>query len=130
MVRILNVLSILALLGCAVYAYQIKYETIYYAEQLVKMKHAIGRERDSIGVLRAEWAHQTRPERIQALSQKHLDLQAVALAQIVKANDLPIRQPKFDAIGRKLDSLGLGAPTNTPADAGTTSTTTPAARAR
>ena len=128
MLRILNVLSVVALLGCALYAYRIKYETIYYAEQLVKMKHAIEREHDSIGVLRAEWAHLTRPERIQALAAKHLDLQQISLRQIVKANDLPVKAAKFDAIGRKLETLGLGEPTNTPAAGNDAPTSTPAAK--
>lgn len=128
MIRILNALSILALLGCALYAYEIKYETILYAEKLAKMKHAIERERDAIGVLRAEWAHLVRPERLQALSQKHLDLQSVALSQIVRANELPIKQAKVDAIGRKLETLGLGAPTNTPQDETASATATPAAK--
>ena len=129
MVRLLNIVSVLALLGCAVYAYQIKYETVFYAEQLVKMKHGISRERDSIGVLRAEWAHLTRPERVQALAQKHLDLAPISLAQIVRANELPAKAPKFDAIGRKLESLGIFEPTNTPGDFPTGSTATPGAKA-
>lgn len=134
MLRTLNVLAVLALIGSAVYAYQIKYETIYYAEQLVKMRHAIDRERDNIGVLRAEWAHLVRPERVQALAAKFLDLQALSLGQIVKASDLPAKTPKFDAIGRKLEALGLGEPTNTPqaqaAASSATPSTPPAAHAR
>lgn len=134
MLRILNVLAVLALLGSAAYAYQIKYETIYYAEQLVKMRHAIDRERDTIGVLRAEWAHLIRPERVQALAAKFLDLQAPSLAQIVRANDLPAKAAKVDAIGRKLEALGLGEPTNTPQDdallPSATPASSPAARTR
>jgi hypothetical protein len=55
----------------------------------------------------------TRPERIQALADKFLDLQTVALNQIVKADSLPGKAPRVDAIGRKLEALGLGEPTNT-----------------
>ena len=115
MVRILNILAIVALIGSAIYAYTIKYETIFHAETIVKLKHQIKAKQDHIGMLRAEWAHLTRPERIQALADKFLDLQPLALNQIVKADALPDKAPRVDAIGRKLEALGLGEPTNTPA---------------
>ena len=116
MLRILNVAAIMALLGSAVYAYSIKYDTILYTEQIAKTKHAIKKEREAIGMLRAEWAHLTRPERIQALADKHLDLQPLQLTQIVRADKLPERGGRVDSIGRQLELLGLGEPTNTPRD--------------
>ena len=116
MLRILNVVAIAALIGSAVYAYSIKYDTILYTEQIAKTKRAIKTERDAIGVLRAEWAHLTRPERIQALADKHLDLQPLQLTQIVRADKLPDRGGRVDSIGRQLELLGLGEPTNTPRD--------------
>jgi cell division protein FtsL len=118
MVRILNILAITALMGSAIYAYTIKYETIFHAETIVKLQHEMKVEQDQIGTLRAEWAHLTRPERIQALADKFLDLQPVALNQIVRAEAaLPGKAPRVDAIGRKLEALGLAEPTNTPGDA-------------
>ena len=117
MVRILNILAITALVSSAIYAYTIKYETIFHAETIVKLQHEMKVEQDQIGTLRAEWAHLTRPERIQALADKFLDLQPVALNQIVRAEALPGKAPRVDAIGRKLEALGLAEPTNTPGDA-------------
>jgi cell division protein FtsL len=117
MVRILNILAIAALIGSAIYAYTIKYETVFHAETIVKLQHGIKLEQDQIRTLRAEWAHLTRPERIQALADKFLDLQPVALNQIVRAEALPGKAPRVDAIGRKLEALGLAEPTNTPGDA-------------
>jgi hypothetical protein len=67
-------------------------------------------------MLRAEWAHLTRPERIEELARKFLDLQPSALSQIVRAGALPAKGPKIDAIGHKLAALGLAEPTNTPGD--------------
>jgi cell division protein FtsL len=116
MIRYLNALAIIALIGSALYAYSIKYETIYYSEQIVKIKHEIEREYDSIAVLQAEWAHLIRPERIQNLADKHLDVQPQALNQIVKPTDVPERQVRVDMIGRKLEALGLSEPTSTPID--------------
>ena len=116
MVRILNIIAIAALIGSAIYAYSIKYKTIFHAETVAQLKSDIKKEQDQIGMLRADWAHLTRPERVQALSESLLDLQPLALNQIVKAEALPDKAPKVDSIGRKLEDLGLLLPTNTPGD--------------
>ncbi|MDX7952266.1 hypothetical protein P7D22_13885 [Lichenihabitans sp. Uapishka_5] len=112
--RILNVFAVLGLMASAVYAYTVKYETILFAEQIIKVKHQIVFEQDKIDRLRADWAFLTRPERIQVLSEKNLGLHQLSLDQIVQVADLPQRPPKVDDIGRKLDDLGLSEPTNTP----------------
>ncbi len=38
MVRLLNFFAIAALIGSAIYAYTIKYETIFHAETIVKLQ--------------------------------------------------------------------------------------------
>ena len=108
MLRYLNVLAIGALVGSAVYAYSIKYETILYSEQIVKIQHQINAEQDKINMLRAEWSYLMRPERLQTLTERHLDLQQLAHNQIILSpNDIPDQPPKVDSIGRKLEALGL-----------------------
>ena len=49
----------------------------------------LGAQCDAIRLLRAEYAHLIRPDRLQALADKQLDMQPLALNQIVKADDLP-----------------------------------------
>ena len=61
--RLLHVFAIAALIGSAAYVYSVKYQTIYASEQIVKTRHQIARERDAINLLRAEFAHLTRPDR-------------------------------------------------------------------
>lgn len=124
--RFLHGLAILALIGSAVYVYGVKYQTIYAAEQVVKTRHLIAREKDAISVLRAEFAHLTRPDRLQSLADGQLQMQALALNQIVKADDLPTPAAKVDSIGRKLESLGLTVDGATPSIRG--SDATPAVR--
>jgi cell division protein FtsL len=116
MLRYLNIVPIVALVGCAVYAYSIKYETMRYSAEIVKAQHDIQRERDAIAMAKAEWAHLTRPTRIQALADRHLDLSNIVVDQVVKVADLPDRAARVDTIGRKLESLGLSEPTATPRD--------------
>lgn len=126
LVRLLHVLAVVALLGSAGYAYSIKYESIFYAEKLSKLRAQIQREKDAIAATRADWQFHVRPDRIAVLSEQYLDLQPLKIDQIVRFRDIPERPPKVDAIGAKLEALGLGAPTNTPAaGAGRSATATP-----
>ena len=128
MIRWLNLIAIGALVGSAAYAYSIKYETARYSAEIVKLQHAIQREKDAIGMSRADYAWLSRPGRVQQLADRHLDLQNFSIEKIAKFNDLPDRAPKVDAIGRKLEALGLSDVT-TPRDdrTGTVRTSTPAA---
>ncbi len=120
--RFLHVVAIGALIASAAYVYSVKYQTIYASEQIVKTRHLIAKERDAISLLRAEYAHLIRPDRLQALADTQLDMQPLALNQIVKADDLPERPAKVDSIGRKLESLGLLGQSATP-NAGLTGAT-------
>lgn len=112
--RFMHIIAIAALVGSAVYVYSVKYQTIYASEQVVKTRHLIAKERDAINVLRAEYAFLTRPDRLQALADKQLELQPLSLHQIVKAADLPLPLPKINSIARKIEALGFPGPTATP----------------
>lgn len=123
MIKVLHFVAISALVGSAGYAYSIKYETLYHAEQVVKLRAKVHRERDAIAVLRAEWQHLNRPDRLQHAVERHLDLQPLTVQQMARLSDLPNRPPREDGIGRKLEALGLLDTTATPKDKGTESRT-------
>ena len=76
--RILHAFAIAALIGSAAYVYGVKYRTIYASEQLVKTRHLIDKEKDAINLLRAEYAHLARPDRVQALANSKLGLQPLS----------------------------------------------------
>lgn len=116
--RLLHFLAISALIASAGYAYSVKYETLYYAEQVAKLKAQVQRERDAIAVLRAEWQYHDRPDRLQAAADLHLDLQPLKIQQLARLSDLPDRPAREDEIGEKLKALGLLGPTATPKDQG------------
>lgn len=128
MIKLLHVIAIGALVSSAVYAYSIKYETTLEAEQLQKTRAKAQRERDAIAVLKAEYQYLNRPDRLQMLADRHLDLQPFSVTQVVRLSDVPKRGPKVDAIGRKLEDLGLGLPTETPTDRKAGGATTTGAR--
>lgn len=114
LVRLLHVLAVVALVGSAGYAYSIKYELIFYAEKLSKLKSQIQREKDAIAASRADWQFHVRPDRLVVLSNQHLDLKPLKIEQIKRFKDVPERQPKTDEIGKKLEAMGLSASTSTP----------------
>jgi hypothetical protein len=129
MKRLLHFIAITALIASAGYAYSIKYETLFYVEQVAKLKSKVQRERDALAVLQAEWQYLDRPDRLQAAADEHLDLQPMKIQQLARLSDLPNRPSREDEIGRKLEALGLLEPTATPkdktSDARTPSTQTP-----
>jgi hypothetical protein len=110
MLRLLNVLAIVVLVGSAVYAYTVKYATLYQAERMVKMKHELQTEKDSLAMLRAEWAHVANPVRIETLADQLLGGQVMQLAQIATLAGLPDKGARGDEIGAQLLSLGLSDP--------------------
>jgi hypothetical protein len=116
MIRFLHFVAISALIASAGYAYSIKYDTLYYAEQVAKLKGKVQRERDAIAVLRAEWQLLNRPDRLQAAVDRHLDLQPLNVKQLARLSEIPNRPPREDEIGRKLEALGVLEPTSTPKD--------------
>jgi cell division protein FtsL len=105
--RFLHVFAIGALIASAAYVYSVKYQTIYASEQIVKTRHLIDKERVAINLLRAEYAHLIRPDRLQALADGKLDMKPLELNQIASADELPEPATKLDSIGRKIESLGL-----------------------
>ena len=113
--RLMHAAAIAALIGSAAYAYGVKYHTIYTAEQLVKTRHLIAKEKDAINLLRAEYAHLARPDRIEELADAKLAMEPLALSQIATVAELPEAQPKVDSIGRTLESLGFNKDNETPA---------------
>jgi hypothetical protein len=114
--KLLHIIAISILIASAGYAYSVKYDTLFYVEQVAKLKTKIQRERDAIAVLKAEWQYLDRPDRLQAAADHHLDLQPMKIQQLARLSDLPERPSREDEIGRKLEALGLFGPTATPKD--------------
>jgi hypothetical protein len=116
MMRFLHIIAICGLIASAGYAYRIKYDTLYYAEQVAKLKAKVQKERDAIAVIKAEWHLLNRPDRLQAAADRHLDLQPLNIQQLARLSDLPSRPQRGDEIGRKLEALGVLESTATPKD--------------
>ncbi len=109
MIRFLNIIAICALIGSAGYVYTVKYETLASYEYQAKLKSQIQSERESVAVLKAEWALLNRPERLQAASRKYLDLQPMNVRQLARLSDLRNQPDRGDPIGRQIELLGAAA---------------------
>lgn len=107
MLKFFNILAIAGLIGSASWAYTVKYDTIFYVEQIKKIESQINKERDAVAILKADWQHLTKPARLQVLTDKHLTLQPLAAIQIINASELPERKASPDAIAQKMENLGI-----------------------
>lgn len=116
MIRILNALALVAMIGTATWAYSVKYETILVAEKLKKREAELRKERDAIQVLAAEWELLNRPARLAAIAKPEAGMQQLSARQVVNARDLPAAAPvKADALDTLLTGSIPPAPKPAPA---------------
>jgi hypothetical protein len=111
MLRVLHALVIAALVVSAAWVYKIKFEGTLQAERVSKLRAEIRRERDAIAILRAEWAQLDRPDRIQALAERHLTLRPATVSHFDTLDNLPERPHPLvppgtpDPIGAVIESF-------------------------
>ena len=90
-------LSILALILLAVVSfglYQLSYEVQRLEDELIELNRALSQERETIGVLQAEWSYLTRPEYLQGKAQRLLEMRPATAKDIVSIDALPWRQDR------------------------------------
>lgn len=118
MFRVLNAVSVIALLAAAGIVYHVKYSSAFEAQEISKLRAEIRAERDRIALLHAEWARRTAPDRIQALAEKHLDMQPLDVDHMDRLASLPAKpEVSGDALGGMIEALVDGPSLNPPADA-------------
>lgn len=116
MFRILNAVSVIALLAAAGIVYHVKYSSAFEAQEIAKLRTEIRAERDRIAVLHAEWARRTAPDRVQALAEKHLDMQPLDVDHMDRLASLPSKpEAGGDALGGMIEALVDGPSLNPPA---------------
>lgn len=91
MFRILNFVSVIALLAAAGAVYHVKYSSAFEAQKIAKLRGEIRYERDRIATLNAEWARRTAPDRIQAQAEHHLDMQPLDVERMDTLASLPAK---------------------------------------
>ena len=63
---------------CAVWAYRVNYTTQDAQNRVADLRAAIARERESLAVLRAEWAYLNRPDRLAVLVERNAEALGLA----------------------------------------------------
>lgn len=92
MTRLLLLLSTAAVIGVAVWAYNIGYDTRDAFKRLAEKRSELAAEREAIQVLRVEWAYLNNPARLQELVahyQDELQLQRIAPESYSFAASIP-----------------------------------------
>lgn len=115
MFRVLNAVSVIALLAAAGAVYHVKYSAAFEAQQIAQLRTEIRSERDRIALMHAEWARRTAPDRIQALAEKHLDMQPLDVDHMDRLASLPAKADGGgDALGGMIEALVDGPSLNPP----------------
>ncbi len=91
-------LSFIALLLLAVVSfglYRLSYEVQRMEDELIELNRALARERETIGVLQAEWSYLSRPEYLQDKAERLLEMKPATARNIIRIEDLPWRQDRL-----------------------------------
>lgn len=95
--RVLLVLvSALVVFGFGFWAYHVNYDTQLALRRVADLRRQIAAERTSLAMLKAEWAWLSRPERLQALVERHgpaLGLRPLEAAQFGEIAGVPRPTP-------------------------------------
>ena len=90
--RLAAIVACLAMVISAVGLFQFKHEAQERRANISRLRTAIAEERASIDLLQAEWTYLNRPERIQALAERFLNLQPFTMDRVIEAGDIAIRE--------------------------------------
>lgn len=95
------VLSILAVMGLAFWAYNENYKTQRALNEVESLQRQIGHLRETRSVLKAEWAYLNRPDRLRDLASlnfKSLGLIPLAPTQYGRIEQIAFPQPEPDPL--------------------------------
>jgi cell division protein FtsL len=93
MMRLSTLLWALLVAASCYALFQVKNAVVQLDAELTRLNHQIDAGRDQIRVLDAEWSFLNRPDRLDQLAKRFLDLHPIATAQIGQLSQLPRRSP-------------------------------------
>ncbi len=107
MIRAFNTCLVLAVLSAAYVLYSLEHSIRGVERQIARTEAAITNEKETIGLLNAEWSSLVRPERLQRLAEQHLSLRRISPDQFVKIDEIAQRVPAEPPV--KLEQEGKDA---------------------
>ena len=105
-VRVSLVIWLIVAGAVALGLYQVKYKVQRLEEELQQVRNDIRQDRVALHVLEAEWAYLNRPERLQRLASKHLDMGPSGAQQVAAVTALPPRISKGEQAVRYASADG------------------------
>ena len=75
----------------------LKYEVQNKEDQLAALHRGILADQEAIHVLEAEWSYLNRPDRLEALVRRHLNLVPMEERRLGALEALPMRMPDFES---------------------------------
>lgn len=88
MIRPTTLLALIILAGSAFGLFQVKYRVQALQKDLVEINRQLDEERSAMHVLKAEWAYLNQPDRLRALTGRHLHLNAIMANQLQEEMDV------------------------------------------
>ncbi len=91
MLRFVTLFVMILLFGVSAGLYHVKYSVDRMERQGLLLKEKIAGEQEAIRILDAEWSSLNRPDRLQKLSSRYLQLAPVEAPQVVSFSQIPER---------------------------------------
>ena len=85
--RLFCLLAFGFLAGLVVLIYNMKFETRRLEDRAAQLQRAIEDEKDNVALMRAEWSHVSRPERVESLARDVLKLEPAKPEQLINHRD-------------------------------------------
>ena len=85
--RLFCLLAFGFLAGLVVLIYNMKFETRRLEDRAAQLERAIEDEKDNVALMRAEWSHVARPERVETLAREVLKLEPAKPEQLINHRD-------------------------------------------
>ncbi|WP_018688432.1 cell division protein FtsL [Ahrensia kielensis] len=92
MMRWINLLFLGLVIAAATWTYQVKHEAEVKLTEIRELQNKIALERETIELLKADWAFLSHPARLEKLAKRYeqeLGLQVTEADQIISADELP-----------------------------------------
>ena len=87
MIKLRYITILLLFVACVFVLFQVKFKVQNLHRELVEIKQQLEHEKNSVYILKAEWAYLNKPERLQRLAVKFLDLAELKSEQIILASN-------------------------------------------
>ena len=111
MIRVVNIVALAITVMFAFGLYNLKDRTSAASARLNQITSEIEGEQEALKVLRAEWSHLNRPERIEQLANRYLSVRPVDKSQIRRIEDVPFRPlNNGDAVAEDGATTSMGGP--------------------